>query len=95
MPRLIKSIYRREPIVSTIVTMGFVNVLIGCLQGQAALLTLGILGASGAIAFRGLTRRRYSDSQVPPSPPLRSLPSQSARPQVPLLGLSHRQPPPH
>ena len=78
-----------------VVTMGLMNILIGGFQGQPPLLVLGLLGVGGAIAFRGLTRRRYSDSQVPPSPPLRSLPSQSARPQVPLLGLSHRQPPSH
>ncbi|MEO0534400.1 MAG: hypothetical protein AAF215_11125 [Cyanobacteria bacterium P01_A01_bin.123] len=95
MPRSIKSAYRREPIISTIVTMGLVDVLIGGFQGQVPLLALGLIGAGGAIAFRLLTRRHQSSLAAPPNPPLRALPSQSSRPQMPMLGLSHRPPPPH
>lgn len=94
MHRAIKSAYRREPIFSMVVTIGLVDALIGGVHGQVPLLALGLMGVGSAIAFRWLTRRRQSPSAVTPAPPIRYLPSQSSRPQMPMLGISHRQPPP-
>ncbi|NER84313.1 MAG: hypothetical protein F6K42_33215 [Leptolyngbya sp. SIO1D8] len=92
---LIKRLFRKEPVISTVVTAGTVNIFLGMLEGQAMLAFLGVLVVSGTIVLRGWQKyRRPVD--FPEQLPLRYLPDQTARPAVPMLGLSSRRelPPP-
>ena len=52
LPRFLKSTYRKEPLISVLVTMGAVDALIGGLDDSWALFAFG-LGSTGiAIAFK-------------------------------------------
>lgn len=92
----IKRLFRKEPIVSTVVTAGSVNILLGMLEGQAMLAFLGVLVVSGAIALRGWQKYRRPAIDFAEQTPVRYLPEQSARPAMPMIGLSSRRdtPPP-
>lgn len=86
----IKRLFRKEPVVSTIVTAGSVNILLGMFEGQALLAFLGVLVVSGTIATRGWQKfGRAVD--FPEQTPVRYLPDQTARPSVPMMGLSSRR----
>lgn len=91
-PVSVKRLFRREPVVSTVVTAGTVNVLLGTLEGQAILAFLGVLVVSGAIVLRSWQRHRRPVSW-PENPPVRYLPDRTARPPMPMLGLSRRDTP--
>jgi hypothetical protein len=86
----IKRLFRREPVTSTIVTAGTVNILLGMAEGQALLAFLGVLVVSGTIAARGWQKvgRSVDFSE---SPPVRYLPEHSSRPAMPMVGLSSRR----
>lgn len=86
----IKRLFRREPVVSTVVTAGTVNILLGMAEGQALLAFLGVLVVSGTIALRGWQRIGRS-VDFPEPPPVRYLPDQSSRPAMPMMGLSSRR----
>ncbi|RZM78639.1 hypothetical protein [Leptolyngbya iicbica] len=55
----IKRCFQREPIISTVVTAGTVNILLGMAEGQALLAFLGVLVVSGTLAGRGWHKYRY------------------------------------
>jgi uncharacterized membrane protein len=83
----IKRLFRKEPVVSTVVTAGSVNILLGMFEGQALLAFVGVVVVSGTIALRGWhTYRRPVD--FPEQLPMRSLPDQTSRPSMPMMGLS-------
>jgi len=86
----IKRLFRREPIISTVVTAGTVNILLGMLEGQALLAFIGVLVVSGTIALRGWQKFRRP-VEFPEQPPTRYLPDQTTRPSVPMMGLSSRR----
>lgn len=87
----IKRLFRKEPIVSTVVTAGSMNILLGMLEGQAMLAFLGVLVVSGAIALRGWQKYRRPVVDFSEPAPLRYLPEQSSRPAMPMMGLSSRR----
>lgn len=78
--------------VSTVVTAGTVNILLGMLEGQALLAFIGVLVVSGTIALRGWQKIGRS-VEFPEQTPIRYLPDQTARPSVPMMGLSSRRGP--
>jgi hypothetical protein len=86
----IKRLFRKEPVISTIVTAGTVNILLGMLEGQAFLAFLGVLVVSSTIALRGWQKFRRP-VEFPEQAPIRYLPDQTARPSVPMVGLSARR----
>lgn len=88
----IKRLFRREPVVSTVVTAGGVNVILGTLEGQALLAFLGVLAVSGTIALRSWQQAHHRPIEFPEPLPLRYLPEQSTRPVVPMMGLEPRRP---
>ncbi|HEY9887656.1 MAG TPA: hypothetical protein V6D02_04600 [Candidatus Obscuribacterales bacterium] len=88
----IKRLFRREPVVSTVVTAGTVNILLGMLEGQALLAFLGVLVVSGAISLRGWQKFRRP-IEFPAQPPMRYLPEQPSQSAMPMLGLSSRRGP--
>jgi len=87
----IKRFFRKDPVVSTVVTAGTVNVLLGMIEGQALLAFLGIVVVTGTIATRGWQKIRRPVTDFPERPPIRYLPDHSSRPSVPMMGLSSRR----
>lgn len=88
--RLLKTVYRKEPISSFILTVGAVDTFLGGVSSRGSLLIVGIATIGTAIALRGLLSRQRP---VPPieSAPVRYLPERSSRPSLPILGLTERE----
>jgi hypothetical protein len=84
--KLFRSVYRREPISSFILTMGAVDAVLGWGGDSLPLMALGAGTVSVAIVLRWwLAYQRYQLRQVfeiiePIAPPVRYLPDRSARP---------------
>ncbi|MDB9526345.1 hypothetical protein PN498_10135 [Oscillatoria sp. CS-180] len=76
---------------STVVTAGTVNILLGMLEGQAMLAFLGVLVVSGTIAARGWQKYGRLEVQIPERTPIRYLPEETSRPPMPIIGLSSRR----
>lgn len=74
----IKYLFRKEPVVSTVVTAGAVNVLLGMYEGQALLAFLGVLVVSGSLTLWGWQKfRRPVD--LPERAPIRYLPDRNSQ----------------
>ncbi|MDJ0708208.1 MAG: hypothetical protein QNJ46_33470 [Leptolyngbyaceae cyanobacterium MO_188.B28] len=91
--QLLKRAYRRHPLMSFAATAGAVDVLLGGLHGRVSLLIFGLGMVSAAIAFQWRRIQRPQLSDVSPSPK-HYLPDHTSRPQLPMLGLSRKDPPP-
>ena len=87
----IKRLFRREPIISTVVTAGTVNILLGMAEGQALLAFLGVLVVSGTLAGRGWQKYHRQPIDFADSSPVRYLPDQTSPPPMPIIGLSARR----
>lgn len=86
----IKRLFRKEPLVSTVVTAGTVNILLGMWEGQALLAFLGVLVVSGTISLRGW-QHYLRPVDLPERSPMRYLPDQPSRPPMPTLELDSQQ----
>jgi hypothetical protein len=89
-PRLIQRRFRKEPVISTVMTVGLVNALLGTLQGQALLAVVGVMVVGGTLSWRTWYRYRRPASR-PERSSVRYLPDQSSRPQMPVMGLSSKR----
>jgi hypothetical protein len=97
LPRLIKSAYRREPIVSILITMGIIDALIGGFDDSWSLFGLGLGTASLALLWR-FWRFQQRPSPLPEEEPAivqRYLPSRSSASSsaLPMLSVSKKKPP--
>lgn len=90
--RYLKSAYRREPIISFMITIGAVDAAIGGLGDRMSLLTFGIGTVGLAIALRWLMLQRRT-AEVPYEAPQYYLPHSPSRPQIPTLNTSKKHPP--
>ena len=90
--RILKSVYRREPITSFAVTIGAVDAVIGGVGASGSLLVFGLGTAGVAIALRWWQLQRASVEQPAPAPEY-YLPPHSSRPQIPMLSISKKNPP--
>ncbi len=89
-PRFLGSIYRKQPLVSCMITVGGVDAAIGGLSQHWSLLFLGlgIVGAAIVLYLRQFQHRRlvnlssYSSIYV--------LPPQTSRPSLPTLNMPKR-----
>ncbi|MBW4563175.1 MAG: hypothetical protein KME32_18905 [Mojavia pulchra JT2-VF2] len=92
LPRLLKSSYRKEPLISVLITMGIVDALIGGLDDSWSLFAfgLGIAGISlGFKLWRIQQRRPLSEEPVVQH----YLPSRSSSPTLPMLTVTKKKPP--
>ncbi|MGF1461057.1 MAG: hypothetical protein ACFBSG_18765 [Leptolyngbyaceae cyanobacterium] len=87
---LIKRLFQREPVVSTVVTAGTVNILLGMFEGQAMLAFLGVLVVSGTLASRGW-QKCCRPVDLSETSPVRYLPEETAQSPMPIIGLSSRR----
>lgn len=88
--RMLKSLYRREPLVSVVVTIGVVDVAIGGLSAHWSLLAVGLGTVGVALLLRWRLLQRQSE-MLEQRAPVHILPP--ARPNLPTLTLSKKQPP--
>ncbi|MGF1521506.1 MAG: hypothetical protein ACFBSF_04205 [Leptolyngbyaceae cyanobacterium] len=86
----IKRFFRKEPVASTVVTAGTVNILLGMMEGQALLAFLGVLAVSGALSLRGW-QRYLRPIDLPERSPIRYLPDQPSHPPLPIIELPSRR----
>ena len=85
----IKRCFQREPIISTVVTAGTVNILLGMAEGQALLAFVGVLVVSGTLAGRGWQKYRYP-LDLPEATAVRYLPEHTSQSPLPTIELSAR-----
>ncbi len=90
-PRILKSAYRREPLLSFLATVGVVDVVIGGFSQHGSLLFFGISTVGTAIALRWWQAQRSKATQ-PEQVPKYYLPPRSTR-HLPMLSISKQRPP--
>ncbi|WP_421657902.1 hypothetical protein [Leptothermofonsia sp. ETS-13] len=91
--RFLRSIYRKEPIVGFVATVGVVDAAIGGLSGHWSLLAVGLGTVGTAIALRLWQVQRRSATEPVGDHPAHILPPQSSRPSLPTLTASKKSPP--
>jgi len=92
LPRFLKSTYRKEPIISVLITMGVIDALIGGLNDSWSLFAFGLGTAGTVLAFKlwRIQQRR----PLPEEPVVQYyLPSRSSSPPLPILSVSKKKPP--
>jgi hypothetical protein len=92
--RTLKLVYRREPILSFLVTAGAVNVAIGGLSEHWSLVSVGLSVVGVAIALgvrQQMQPRRHSPMRVPKRRSLYALPPSAE--ELPLLRIAPKNPP--
>ena len=82
--KFLKSIYRREPITSFIMTMALVELVIGSFEQEWLLLGLSGTMALGSLILRYRQGRRSISPEFPPHPEY-YLPPAAPRPVLPRL----------
>jgi hypothetical protein len=90
-PRFFKSIYRKEPIIGTLITMGVVDALIGGLNDSWSLFSVGLgtIGISFAFKLWQMQQRR----PLPEEPVVQHyLPARSSSSPLPSLTVSKKKP---
>jgi hypothetical protein len=91
--RFFRSAYRREPIVSFMITIGAVDAIIGGVGDRVSLLTFGIGTVVLAIALRWLMVQR-SPAEIPSESPQIYLPPTPSQSQLPNLNVTNKKRPP-
>ncbi|MEM1172366.1 MAG: hypothetical protein AAGJ08_25630 [Cyanobacteria bacterium P01_H01_bin.35] len=84
LPRILKIAYRKDPVVSFIVTVGAVDAVIGGVGSSWSLFGLGMGTVGVAIILRFCFRNHSHLNQATPIPEY-YLPPNSSRPQLPML----------
>lgn len=86
--RLLRSIYRKEPITGFVITVGAVNVAIGSIDQSSSLVFFGLGTVAIALLLRWWQGQQRPAPKVvePPRAP-RALPPYASRPSLPDLSL--------
>ncbi len=92
LPRFLKSTYRKEPLISVLMTMGVIDALIGGLNDSWSLFAFGLGTAGIALGFK--LWRVQQRRPLPEEPVVQHyLPSRSSNPPLPMLSVSKKKPP--
>ncbi|MEM7724941.1 MAG: hypothetical protein AAF208_01050 [Cyanobacteria bacterium P01_A01_bin.45] len=94
LPRILKSAYRKEPIISTFITIGAVDTLIGGVDDSWSLFAFGLTILGISVLFRLL--RMEPDDSLTEEPEKESqlyLPQKSSNSSLPMLSISKKKPP--
>jgi hypothetical protein len=93
--RVLRSIYKKEPITGFILTAGAVDVAIGGVDQNSSLVFFGLFFVTGALALRWwqLYNRPLEPrvSAPPERAPIGALPSQASRPSLPDLAIAKKR----
>jgi hypothetical protein len=93
LPRFLKSAYRREPIISVLITMGVVDAVIGGLDDSWSLFAVG-LGTAGITLAWKLWRMQQRRPILEEEPVVQHyLPPRSSSPTLPILTVTKKKPP--
>ncbi|MEH1924939.1 hypothetical protein [Nostoc sp.] len=93
LPRFLKSTYRKEPIISVLMTMGVMDALIGGLNDSWSLFAFGLGTAGIGLGFK---LWRFQQRRPLPEEPVvqHYLPSRSSSSTpLPMLSVSKKKPP--
>ncbi|MCE2720328.1 MAG: hypothetical protein ACK6A9_00550 [Dolichospermum sp.] len=90
LPRFLKSAYRKEPIVSVLLTVGVIDALIGGLDDSWSLFTFGLATTGVAFAFK-LWRMQQRPSLPEELVVQHYLPPQSSTAPLPVLKVSKKK----
>lgn len=92
LPHLLKSAYRREPIISSLITIGVVDALIGGFDDSWSLFWFGIgtAGVSCALKWWKSQQNQPIEEEVVVQ---RYLPPQVSNSPLPMLSVSKKKPP--
>ena len=93
-PRIVKSAYRKEPLIAILITMGIVDALIGGLDDSWALFIFG-LGTTGTALIIRWWRIQQSPTLQDPEVPVKQLylSPHSSNSSLPMLSISKKKPP--
>lgn len=87
--RILKTAYRKDPVVSFVVTMGAVDAVIGGAEASWSLFGLG-MGTIGMAIFLRLWLLKRSHIEQAPTVPEYYLPPNSSRLQLPILNRNQK-----
>ncbi|WP_066375969.1 MULTISPECIES: hypothetical protein [unclassified Anabaena] len=94
LPRFLKSAYRKEPIISVLITMGVVDALIGGLDDSWSLFVVGLGTAGVTLAFKLWRSSQQVRPPMAEEPVVQHyLPSRSSSPTLPMLTVNKKKPP--
>lgn len=91
--RSVKSIYRREPVLSFAATAGMVNFAIGGLSAHWVLMSLGLGTVGMAISLRWWQLQTRKPTALVNRASVYRLPSSDSRLTLPLLSIPKKNPP--
>jgi hypothetical protein len=91
--RRLRSLYRREPLLSFVATAGAVDVAIGGFSTQWGLMSLGLGAVGMAIALRWWQHQTRKPTVLINRASVYALPSSDSRPTLPLLSIPKKNPP--
>ncbi len=92
-PRIVKSAYRKEPLITILITMGIVDALIGGFDDSWALFIFGLGTAGTALIVRWLRMQQRPTLQNEESVKQLYLPPHSSNSSLPMLSISKKKPP--
>ncbi|RUT09213.1 hypothetical protein DSM106972_012660 [Dulcicalothrix desertica PCC 7102] len=95
LPRLLKSTYRREPVVSGLITVGVVDAVIGGFGDSWSLFAFGLGTAGLTLAFRWWRLSGQSRPSPQEEKPVKQLylPERSSSTSLPMLSVTKKKPP--
>lgn len=91
-PRFLKLAYRKEPLISVLITMGVIDALIGGFDDSWSLFAFGVGTVGVTLAYKWW---RIQQRQPLPEEPVvqHYLPSRSSSSALPMLSVSKKKPP--
>ena len=91
LPRFLKSAYRKEPLISVLITIGLVDALIGGFDDSWSLFAFGLGTAGITLSYK--LWRTYQRRPLIEEPVVQHyLPSRSSSPTLPMLTVSKKKP---
>ena len=87
--KILKTAYRKDPVVSFVVTMGTVDAVIGGVESSWSLFFLG-MGTVGVAIILRLYLLKGSHIEQSSAVPEYYLPPNSSRPQLPILNINKK-----
>lgn len=92
-PRIVKSAYRKEPLITILITMGIVDALIGGFDDSWALFVFGLGTAGAALIIKWWRIQQRPSLQNEESVEQLYLTSHSSKSPLPMLSISKKKPP--